>query len=435
MRMFYIISLVVIVVLFLVGLQISRWQNWNNFISQLTIRNPSLNDNGDILVFASNSPILLSRVNNISNTIKASYPSNKIINQQIYYLNFHTDSFECISIAIDGGISNNHCFYPKISNNGRYIGFRSHANDLVSGVTRTGGNGIFVRDLKNESLMQLDVNRQQRQARSSATRNVAFSKDCQVVAFSDYSGLFNDVIMKTITSRRKVYIRDIRTNIIDNIDGEYVGALNGDGRYIVLSVKEKYTKGSSIDVAQCYRYDRKEGSYYLLSQSSAGLAGNKNSSVISAMSSDGRFVAFCSEASNLVADDNNGVADVFVHDCLTGNTERVSIASDGTEGNAPSGNYGVAMSNDGRFVAFNSASTTFVNGPRKNRLFIYDRKKKETINAYIDEYGNEIRTSEEPDGGIAFSGNGRYLAFAYSRIPRLYIFDRTTLRSKLIKPY
>jgi Tol biopolymer transport system component len=80
------------------------------------------------------------------------------------------------------------------------------------------------------------------------------------------------------------------------------------------------------------------------------------------ISADGRYVAFKSYASNLVPADTNGVADVFVHDRLTGQTTRVSVASDGTEANGRSDSLKVSMSADGRYVAFVSQASNLVPG-------------------------------------------------------------------------
>src|SRR5207248_11572305 len=78
------------------------------------------------------------------------------------------------------------------------------------------------------------------------------------------------------------------------------------------------------------------------------------------LSADGRFVAFHSTATNLVAGDTNGATDVFVHDRQTGTTERVSVASGGTQGNASSA--GPVLSADGGLVPFHSSATNLVAG-------------------------------------------------------------------------
>src|SRR3989454_679011 len=114
-----------------------------------------------------------------------------------------------------------------------------------------------------------------------------------------------------------------------------------------------------------------------VSVDSAGSEGNGASTGV-ALSADGRFVAFTSVATNLVAGDTNGVLDVFVHDRQTGMTERVSVDSAGSEANGAS--TGVALSADGRFVAFTSVAPDLVaedtNGAAD--VFVHDRGTTDT---------------------------------------------------------
>src|SRR5207253_4573444 len=102
-----------------------------------------------------------------------------------------------------------------------------------------------------------------------------------------------------------------------------------------------------------------------VSVASDGTEGN-DVSMGSALSADGRFVAFDSAATDLVAGDTNLVSDVFVHDRQTGTTERVSVASDGAQGNGSSGllsfAFPPALSADGRFAAFLSSATNLAAG-------------------------------------------------------------------------
>src|SRR5207247_8336951 len=92
----------------------------------------------------------------------------------------------------------------------------------------------------------------------------------------------------------------------------------------------------------------------------AGGAQGNGFSAGPALSADGRFVAFRSAGTNLVAGDTNGATDVFVHDRQTGTTERVSVASGGTQGNDSSA--GPALSAAGRLVTFHRTATTLVAG-------------------------------------------------------------------------
>jgi Tol biopolymer transport system component len=100
-----------------------------------------------------------------------------------------------------------------------------------------------------------------------------------------------------------------------------------------------------------------------VSVASDGTQGNSGSAW-SAISADGRYVAFDSSATNLVPGDTNGVLDVFIHDRQTGQTSRVSVASDGTQGNGAS--HLPAISADGRYVAFTSFATNLVPGDTNN---------------------------------------------------------------------
>lgn len=92
-----------------------------------------------------------------------------------------------------------------------------------------------------------------------------------------------------------------------------------------------------------------------------------------ALSADGRFIVFSSLATDLVSGDTNGVADIFVRDRLTGTTERVSVAADGTQANQESRRP--ALSADGRYVAFYSLATNLLPGGTNGvaDLFVKDR--------------------------------------------------------------
>ena len=105
--------------------------------------------------------------------------------------------------------------------------------------------------------------------------------------------------------------------------------------------------------------DRKLHRTSLVSVDSAGVQGN-NDSYEPAISVDGRYVAFESDASNLVAGDTNGYADVFVRDRKLHGTHLVSVDSAGVQGNNDS--YDPAISANSRYVAFDSNASDLVAG-------------------------------------------------------------------------
>ena len=108
-----------------------------------------------------------------------------------------------------------------------------------------------------------------------------------------------------------------------------------------------------------------------VSVASDGTEGN-NESWMPSISSAGRYVAFMSLADNHVENDSNGAWDIFVHDSLTEQTERVSVATDGTEGNDLSGFS--AITSDGHYVAFDSLASNLVSDDTNNSsdIFVHD---------------------------------------------------------------
>src|SRR5262249_1186944 len=126
--------------------------------------------------------------------------------------------------------------------------------------------------------------------------------------------------------------------------------------------------GDTNGFADVFVRDRQTGTTERISVASGGTQANNYSGPGDhlAISSDGRFVAFSSRATNLVTSDLNGSQDVFVRDRVIGVTERVSVASDNTAANDWSG--GPAISDDGRFVAFGSGATNLVVGDTNEGL-------------------------------------------------------------------
>ncbi len=124
------------------------------------------------------------------------------------------------------------------------------------------------------------------------------------------------------------------------------------------------------------------GEIIRLSLSSAEEQGNRDSQDASS-SADGRWVAFSSRAKNLVPGDSNYVQDVFVRDRESGETSRISVASDGREAYADSGKP--SISGDGRFVAFESKAKNLVPGDtnKKPDVFVHNRDTGETVRLSI----------------------------------------------------
>jgi hypothetical protein len=147
-----------------------------------------------------------------------------------------------------------------------------------------------------------------------------------------------------------------------------------------------------------------------VSVATGGAQGNGNSE-LSSISADGRYVAFNSEASNLVGGDTNGFLDTFVRDRQSGTTARVSVSSGGAEGNGESGPYtGLSISADGRYVAFWSYATNLVGGDTNgvSDIFVHDCQSSVTERMSVDSAGAQ---GNDYSGTPTISADGRYVAF------------------------
>lgn len=150
-------------------------------------------------------------------------------------------------------------------------------------------------------------------------------------------------------------------------------AVSGDGRFGAFwSEATNLVPGDTNGTLDVFVRDRQAGTTVRASVASDGTQRN-NVSEYPCISSNGRVVVFGSLASSLVADDTNGLADVFVRDLQASTTERVSVAADGTQGNGPSWNR--AVSSDGRFVAFRSEASNLVPADTNgvSDVFVRDR--------------------------------------------------------------
>lgn len=176
-----------------------------------------------------------------------------------------------------------------------------------------------------------------------------------------------------------------------------------------------------------------------VSVSSAGAQGDGPSQLRGALSPDGRFVAFTSEATNLVAGDTNGVADVFVRDRVAGTTTRVSVTSTGAQANGASGSPGISA--DGRFVVFESTATNLVASDTNfvADVFVHDRATATTSRVSVSS------TGAQGDGGgtsPAISADGEWIAFvsvsstlvplANNFVPHVFLRHRPTGTTTLV---
>ena len=191
------------------------------------------------------------------------------------------------------------------------------------------------------------------------------------------------------------------------------GSMTPDGRFVVfVSYADNLVPNDTNFASDVFVRDRMLGTTVRVSVDSNGNQGHGYSYLDRVrwrtISDDGRYVTFWSDAPDLVANDTNSVADVFVRDLLLGQTQRVSVMSGGGQAQ-PSSSRNASISADGRYVAFSSASVDLVpNDLNSHRdVFVHDRVTQQTIRASVATGGGD--NFDQSDGVI--SGNGLFVAF------------------------
>ena len=220
------------------------------------------------------------------------------------------------------------------------------------------------------------------------------------------------------------------------------GRISADGRYVVF---ESYAStlvctDNDFSTRDIFVRDRLTGRAVVASVAWDGGEANHNSfdPVISA---DGRYVAFASQATNLVPDDTNGFNDIFVRDLVAGTTRRVSVSSDGEQSNSVS--HGPAISADGRYVTFYGGGSNLVPGDTNGRwdTFVHDVLAGTTERVSITSAGLEAACCDGINPSI--SADGRYVAFLFqgsldpsvpSHWQEIYVRDRTAGTTTLVRP-
>jgi hypothetical protein len=195
-------------------------------------------------------------------------------------------------------------------------------------------------------------------------------------------------------------------------------ALSEDGRFVAFrSLASNLIGGDTNGTQDIFVHDRQTG---LTTRVSGNNGAEPNSASFEpALNADGRFVAFYSFASNLVTGDTNNLQDVFVHDRQTGQTTRVSIAGDGTQANAFS--QAAVLSADGRFVTFHANASNLVAGDTNTQVdvFLHDRQTHQTTRLSLATDGIEGNNFSL---NLALSADGRFAAIS-SRASNLVAGD------------
>jgi Tol biopolymer transport system component len=371
--------------------------NWfsGNFV-------PAISANGRYVAFSSAASNLV--------------PNDTNVADDVFVRDVLTGRTRRVSLSTSGGQANSDNFASAISADGRYVAFASYASNLVAGDSNGAqGLDVFVRDVVAGRTKRISVSSAGAQgdgqsflaAISADGRYVAFDSEATNLVPGDTNG-FQDVFVRDVVTGRTRRVSVGSGGAQGNAASLYP-AISGDGRYVAFTALASNLVPGDINGSQdVFVRDVVTGQTRRVSVSSSGDPGDA-ASFNPAISGDGRYVAFSSAAVNLVRRDTNGSWDVFVRDMLTGRTRRVSLDSNGAQGDAKS--LLPTLSADGRYVAFDSAATNLVAADTNFAfdVFVRDVLTGRTRRVSVSRTGTQGNfESLNP----AINGDGRYVAFS-----------------------
>jgi Tol biopolymer transport system component len=272
----------------------------------------------------------------------------------VFVVDLDTKGVERVSVTSGGVQANGYSGLPSLSHDGRYVAFWSQSLNLAPNVAHS---HVYVRDRQLGTTTPACVSSQGAVANDVCAGPTISGNGRYVAFFSNATNLDGPA-----DYGNQVYVYDLATHLTERVSRALQGAppdshsaypaISEDGRYVAFeSEATNLVPNDTNGWTDVFVYDRTNRTTVRASVDSLGTETN-DGAYLPSISADGRFVGFYSCASNLVPNDTNGQCDVFVRDLQLGLTERVSVDAEGQQGWSPS--YKSAMSSDGRVIAFDS---------------------------------------------------------------------------------
>ena len=320
---------------------------------------------------------------------------------------------QLVSAAWDGGSADSYAVDASITADGRYVAFYSPAANLLQG-DGNGSGDIFVWSREGATLEIVSINSAGRQGNDESLES-SISADGRYVAFTSFA---SNLARNDTNGRSDVFLRDREAGYTERVsvgsDGSQAAgyswqpSVSADGRYVAFySTAANLVPDDRGGMADVFVRDRRTRQTRRASEAADGTPAN-GYSVQPVLSANGRYLAFVSDARNLVPGDTNRLIDVFVKDLETGAVERVSVASGGAQ--AEGASFEPSISADGRYVAFESFASNLVAGDSNGRtdVFVHDRTTHTTRRVSLAADG---RAANGDNWTPSISADGRFVAF------------------------
>jgi hypothetical protein len=316
-------------------------------------------------------------------------------------------------LSRNGTSANGNSSLPYINQSGQNISFRSEASNLVSSDTNGKGD-IFVFSMATGQLELASIDSNGWLANGDSYNSV-LTPDGRYVAFDSIA---SNLTTNDTNNTYDIFLRDRLAGTTERITVNSSGVeangpsfdpvISSDGRFIAFhSFASNLVSNDNNNASDIFVYDRQMKTFELVSTSDQGTIGNSDS-VMPSMSDDGSMISFRSLASNLVANDNNNTFDIFVRNLTSKKTLRVNVTTNGDQANGPS--IFNSISNDGTRVVFDSYANNLVLSDTNisSDIFMHNLSTGETERISVSDSGAEANQSSSLP---IISGDGRYVAF------------------------
>jgi Tol biopolymer transport system component len=357
-----------------------------------------------------------------------------------------TKGTQRVSVANNKTQADQRSKQPSISADGRYVAFASDATNLVKG-DMNGVTDIFVRDLAKKTTTRVSVSSDGIEGNkasywpfiSSDGRYVTFTSEADNLDAQDANGVGDIFVHDRQTGETKMISRAVDDTAGNDLS--FWSSISTDGRYVAfMSNATNLVQSDMNDSWDVFLRDRQTGQTSLVSLGYDGSQANSQSEY-PVISADGRYVAFASDATNIVEGDTVGYRDVFEYDREIGKTFRLSVANDGTQADAGTQAFVISISADGQYVAFPSLATNLVLNDTNKAwdIFVHDRDKGETTRVSISSDGLQ---ADAGSYGVSISPDGRYVTFGSNAtnlvsedlngVMDIFVHDRQTGQTELV---
>lgn len=323
---------------------------------------------------------------------------------------------------------------PDVSNSGSFVSFHSPAGDLVAGDTNGVGD-VFVKATITGTIERISVATDGTEGNGGSIVGSITPDSRYVTYFSQATNL----VLGDTNGVGDIFLRDRLTNTTERIsvasdESQSNGAsrfpqISPDSRYVVFqSEATNLVAGDTNGKWDIFLRDRTLGTTERISVASDGSQSDKASARPS-VSDDGNLVTYHSWATNLVASDTNGVSDVFVRNRSGSTTTRASVATDGTEAGGES--QFPKISGDGSTVVFHSLATNLVASDSNSSRDVFARVLSGPTTERVSLTDGDSQ-GDNTSGFADISTDGRYVIF-HATATNLVTGDTNALQDIFIR--